>query len=62
MINIKKVILALRKKCPYSELFCSVFPAFGLNVERYGASLRIESECGKIRTGITPNKDTFPTV
>ena len=31
---------SLRKKCPYSELFWSVlfpdFPAFGLNMERYG--------------------------
>ena len=27
------------------------FPAFGLNTERYGVSLRIQSECGKIRTG-----------
>ena len=26
------------------------FPAFGLNTERYFASLRIQSECGKIRT------------
>ena len=26
------------------------FPAFGLNTERYGVSLRIQSECGKIRT------------
>ena len=30
---------ALRKKCPYSELFWSAFfpnfPAFGLNTERY---------------------------
>ena len=26
------------------------FPAFGLNTERYGESLRIQSECGKIRT------------
>ena len=23
------------------------FPAFGLNTERYGVSLRIQSECGK---------------
>ena len=28
--------LALRKKCPYLELFCPYFPAFGLNTERYG--------------------------
>ena len=26
------------------------FPAFGLNTERYGVSLRIQSECGKMRT------------
>ena len=38
------------------------FPAFGLNTERYGVSLRIQSECGKIRTRITPNMDTFYAV
>ena len=38
------------------------FPAFGLNTERYSVSLRIESKCGKIRTRITPNIDTFYTV
>ena len=38
------------------------FPAFGLNTERYGVSLRIQSECGKIRTRITPNTDTFYSV
>ena len=26
------------------------FPAFGLNTGTYGANLRIQSECGKIRT------------
>ena len=26
------------------------FPAFGLNTKRYEVSLRIQSECGKIRT------------
>ena len=26
------------------------FPAFGLNTERYGVSLRIQSECGEIPT------------
>ena len=30
---------------------------FGLNTEKYGASLRIQSECGKIWTRITPNMD-----
>ena len=38
------------------------FPAFGLNTERYSVSLRIQSECGKIRTRITPNTDTFHVV
>ena len=35
------------------------FLAFGLNTERYGVSLRIQFECGKIRTRKTPNADTF---
>ena len=35
------------------------FPAYGPNTERYGVSLRIHSECGKIWTRITPNTDTF---
>ena len=38
------------------------FPAFGLNTERYSVSLGIRSECGKMRTRITPNTDTFYTV
>ena len=38
------------------------FPAFGLNTERYGVSLRIQSECGKIRNKITPNTDNFHAV
>ena len=38
------------------------FPAFGLNTERYGVSLRIQSECGKMRTTITLNTDTFHAV
>ena len=36
----------------YSGLY---FPAFGLQTERYGLSLRIQSKCEKIRTRITPN-------
>ena len=38
------------------------FPAFRLNAERYGVSLHIQSECGKIRTRITLNTDTFYAV
>ena len=35
------------------------FPTFGLNTGTYGVSLRIQSECGKIRTIITPNRTLF---
>ena len=35
------------------------FPAFGLNTKRYSVSLRIQSECGEIRTRLTPNTNTF---
>ena len=38
------------------------FPAFGLNTGKYGVSLRIQSECGKIRTRKSPNMDTFPAM
>ena len=38
------------------------FPTFGLNTDRYGVSLRIQSKCGKIRTRITPNTYTFYAV
>ena len=34
------------------------FPVFGLNTERDFLSFRIQSECGKMRTRITPNMDT----
>ena len=43
----------------YSALY---FPAFGLNTERYSSSFHIQCECGKIRTRITPNMDTFHAV
>ena len=38
------------------------FFAFGLNTERYSVSLRIQSECGKMWTRITPNVDAFYAV
>ena len=37
------------------------YGVFGLNTDRYGVSLSIQSECGKIRTKITLNTDTFYT-
>ena len=50
---------ALREKCPYSELFWSLFS--GIRTE-YGEILHIQSKCGKMRTRITPNTDTFNAV
>ena len=38
------------------------FPTVVLNTEKYGLSLRIQSECGKIQTRKTPNTDTFHAV
>ena len=38
------------------------FLPFGLNTERYSASLRIQSVWGKILTRKTPNTDTFHVV
>ena len=35
------------------------FSAFGLNTERYGLSLCIQSECENMQTRITSNTDTF---
>ena len=34
----------------YRVIFVPYFPSFGLNTERYGVSLHIQPECGKIRT------------
>ena len=41
--------LSLCEMCPNMDFFLVRFPAFGLNTERYDVSLRIQSECGKIR-------------
>ena len=53
-------LATLRKKSPYSELFWSAFfphfPAFELNTERYSLSLRIQSECEKIRKKCGPDQ------
>ena len=38
------------------------FRTFELTTERYSISLCMQSECGEIRTRITPNKDTFYAV
>ena len=38
------------------------FPEFGLNTQRYGLSVLIQSECGKMRTRIIPKRDAFHAV
>ena len=38
------------------------FFTFGLNAARYGVSLRIQSECGKIQTRKTSNTNIFHAV
>ena len=46
--------ITLREEFPYSELF--------LYMERYSISIRIHSECRKIRARKIPNTDTFHVV
>ena len=46
----------LRKKCPYSEFFWSVFPHIRT---KYGDIRSIESKSGKIWTRKAPNTDNF---
>ena len=54
---------ALRKKVSvFGVILVRNFPAFVLNTERYEVSLRIQSKCGKMRTRISPNRDTFYAV
>ena len=38
------------------------FSVFGLHMERYAVSVRIQSLCGKMRTRITPNTGNFHAV
>ena len=57
-----QVLCAGRFRCVKSVPSGPYFPAFGLNTERYSVSLYIQSECGKIRTRKTPNRDTLHAV
>ena len=57
-INVSRYIKSVRI-LNYSGPY---FPAFGLNMERYGVSLLIQSECEKVRTRINPNTDTLRNV
>ena len=52
-VVLKPIRLPLRKKCPYSELFWSAFNC---------ASLRMQSECGKMQTKTTPSTNIFYAV
>ena len=56
----------LRKKCPYSDLFCSAFPRirteYGEIRSISSHSVRMRENPGKMLTRITPNVDTFYTV
>ena len=45
--------------CLLNAVVAPHFSAFGLNTERYGVSVRIQSKCPKMQTRITPNTDTF---
>ena len=53
---------SLCKGCPYLELFSPHYTAFGLNMETFSVSLRIQSKRRKMQTRITPNTDTFYAV
>ena len=57
-MSIRQYVKSVRIRS-YSGMY---FPAFELNMERYRVNLRVQSECEKIRTRITPNTDTFHAV
>ena len=57
-----QIIFHCVKSVPIRSYSGLRFPTFGLDTERYGVSLRIQSECGKMRTKITPNTNTFYAV
>ena len=61
-ISEQNLMLTFGKSVRIQSYFGLHFPAFGLNMERYGVSLHIQSKCGKIRTRITPNTDNFQAV
>ena len=61
-ISARSLIVALREKCLYLELFWFIFSCIWTEYERYYVSLGIQSKCGKIRTRIIRNMDTFYAV
>ena len=61
--SLKSRLLALAaNESVFRVILVRIFPHFGMDVERYGVSLCIQFECGKMRTRITPNTDTFHAV
>ena len=58
----KYCLITAWKVSKYGVFPSPYFPAFGLDTERYGVSLRIKSECGKIRSRKIPYLDTFHAV
>ena len=54
--------VALRKKCLCLKFFWSALSRIRTEYERCRVSLRIQSDCGKMRTRITPNTNTFHSV
>ena len=60
------ILISISPYCVKNVLIWSYsgpyFPVLGLNTERYRVSLRIQSECRKMRTRATPNTDTFHAV
>ena len=57
--HLRVFLLVLKYSYPYSEFSGPYFLVFGLNTERYGLSLCVQSECRKIQTRKTTNTDTF---
>ena len=47
------------KRVRIKSYCCPRFPALGMNMERYSASLHIKSKSGKMRTIIAPHTDSF---
>ena len=48
--------ITLRENCLYSELFCSAFPSFGLNTERY---VRISHYSVQMRENADQNNSEY---
>ena len=54
--------ISLGIHCLKVSVFAVILVRIFLYFPRYGVSLHIQSECGKMQTRITPNTDTFHAV